>query len=241
MSKPISIENAESRFFDNVEKVHKKGHNEYFSSRFKKVQADNPRRWSIVAIAVGALIALGFGSFGGIGLLHSYGVIGTFPPQLQWLSSAIGTIGNTSHFWSLWVLAGGGVAAGAITCVLGIRSLRRVNQVREKENKQILNEQKEYGDYKLLFDTEFANYNTRERELNYSEALFRNKVRIDDKHYKPLWFDPKDYPNDNRGEQRYFVVYRTGDILKASVCMTKDRQQKLIEYLKALDYDKQKL
>jgi hypothetical protein len=233
MSKPItlSIENAPDSFFAKVKELRGNDYLDYYKGRFKTVQ-DNPKRWSIVAITVGALIVLGVGGFGGIGLLHSYGVIGTFPSQLQWLSSAIGTIGNTPHFWSLWVLTGGGIAVGAITLVLGVRALKRAN----KAGEEVHDEMKAFGEYKKLFAAEFGTVETK-LKVKENKIICDNKVglKIDNGYYNPFWFDPTTNKNDGRGDQRYFILYRDNQgTLHASACMSKKRRDTLIMYLEAI-------
>jgi hypothetical protein len=73
-----------------------------------KVGAKN---WYLIALSIGMLIISGSGGFGAVSLLHSYGII-SLSNSLPWLASAIGTIGNTSHFWSLWVISGTGLFIG---------------------------------------------------------------------------------------------------------------------------------
>lgn len=67
----------------------------------QEVSSAPSKKWQIVAIAVGAVM-IGGASLGVLGLLQTYGVL-----QLpSWLSSCIGTIGNTPHSWGLWALSG---------------------------------------------------------------------------------------------------------------------------------------
>jgi hypothetical protein len=69
------------------------------------------KQWFLLAMAVGSLVFWGPGVFGTVGLLHSHGLI-SLPASMYRLASAIGTIGNTPHHWSLWALSGGGLAIG---------------------------------------------------------------------------------------------------------------------------------
>jgi hypothetical protein len=228
----LSVETAPGWFINTVREVRKDEN--CFQKWSQDVQDHYPRRWPIVAIAVGALIVVGFGGFGGIGLLHSYGVIGTFPPQLQWLSSAIGTIGNTPHFWSLWVLTGGGIAVGAIPLVLGARALKRANRKRE----EIVEEQKEFEAYKALFEKEFIiveDESTREQFKGDGARL-----KIDKGYYRTVWYDPKKRKNDGLGDERYqVIILDDAGILKSSVCVSEQRQDKLVEYVQAMGFQDQ--
>jgi|GEM_PF-4951424 len=82
----------------------------------ESLSREPPKKWHLVAIAVGVLV-LGGGAFGVTGLLYSHGLI----EVPSWLASAIGTVGNTPHFWSLWVMGGGGIAAGGALLCVGIK------------------------------------------------------------------------------------------------------------------------
>jgi hypothetical protein len=250
MSKPItlSIENAPDSFFAKVKELRGNNYLDYYKNRFQTVQDNNPRRWSIVAITVGALIILGVGGFGGIGLLHSYGVIGTFPPQLQWLSSAIGTIGNTPHFWSLWVLTGGGIAVGAVTLVLGARALKKeilsnmkqcgeYNYLLKRANRageETLRDMKEFGEYRKLFAAEFGS--PKDKKMDETSV-----PSIDKEHYALVRrHEPTDGSNDHLGDKRYYVAFRDGQSkLFTTGCMTEDRQIKVGRYLKAIGLQEQ--
>jgi len=75
--------------------------------RIEKAHSLSTKKWYIVAISVGTLI-IGIGSVGLLGLLQSYGWI-SLPTSL---SHAIGTIGHTPHFWSLWTLTTGAIGIG---------------------------------------------------------------------------------------------------------------------------------
>jgi len=86
------------------------------------------KAWFIVAISVGALVVAVVGGFGGIGLLQSHGLI----PLPQWLTSAIGTVGNTPHFWSLWAMTTGSIVTGGALIALGAS---KVHQARLTNNK----------------------------------------------------------------------------------------------------------
>lgn len=94
----------------------------WFVTRFENSPA---KGWFIIAVAVG-LVATGIGGLGAVGLLHSYGII-SLP---QWLASAIGTVGQTPHFWSLWTIAVGGVLGGGAMIML---SSYKIHQLRKQE------------------------------------------------------------------------------------------------------------
>lgn len=76
------------------------------------------KKWFRVAIAIGLLIVIGVGGFGILGLLQSHGL-------LRWLASAIGTIGHTPQFWSLWAIAGGGLTVGGVLISIGAYQLSK--------------------------------------------------------------------------------------------------------------------
>jgi hypothetical protein len=81
------------------------------------------KNWYLIALTIGMLVISGSGSFGAVSLLQSYGII-SLSNSLPWLVSAIGAIGNTSHFWSLWVISGAGLLIGYGTLVASGYKLR---------------------------------------------------------------------------------------------------------------------
>jgi hypothetical protein len=95
--------------------------------------------WFIVAILIGSLVVIGTGGFGGIGLLQTHGLL-LLPP---WLSSAIGTIGNTF----LWTMTVGGIVVGGGLITWGAykihlrrdlhRGIKETTETEEKEEKVV--------------------------------------------------------------------------------------------------------
>lgn len=83
-----------------------------------EAKGQTSKGWYILAILVGSVVFVGVGGFGAVGLLKSYGII-TLNNSFEWLSTAIGFIGNTPHFLSLWAIAAGGVVVGGGLIALG--------------------------------------------------------------------------------------------------------------------------
>lgn len=81
------------------------------------------KAWYKVAIAVGSLFLL-LGVFGALGLAHMHGLI-TLP---QWMATAVGAIGQTPHFWSLWTVGVGGVVIGLGGIVFGIYKISKMSR-----------------------------------------------------------------------------------------------------------------
>lgn len=79
------------------------------------------KKWFVLAIIVGSVVLIGGGTLGALGLLHSHGML-SLP---KWLSSAVGTIGHTPHFWSLWALTGGSVVLGGGLIAVGAVKLHQ--------------------------------------------------------------------------------------------------------------------
>jgi hypothetical protein len=88
----------------------------------QKANGQTSKKWFIVAIVVGSLVVIGVGGFGGIGLLQSHYGFSSLP---QWLSSAIGTVGNTPQFWSLWTMTAGGALIGGGLIAFGAHKVRK--------------------------------------------------------------------------------------------------------------------
>ena len=95
---------------------------------------DQPSKLWGVALAVG-LIALTLGISSGVGLLQSYQVIHL---PSSWFTSAISWIGNTSHYWSLWTIALGGIVAGAVLIPPGIYKIYKLAQTETELNENII-------------------------------------------------------------------------------------------------------
>ena len=104
--------------------------------------------WFILAIAVGILV-VGAGTFGGVGLLQSHGLI-SLP---HWLASTIGTVGNTPHFWSLWTIAVGGITVGGSLIAFGSSKIHTHRKRAEVERKAAKNK---------LIDSNFTKNNFKE-------------------------------------------------------------------------------
>ena len=100
-------------------------------TQVEQVKNQTSKAWFILAIAIGILV-VGVGTFGGVGLLQSHGLI-SLP---HWLASTIGTVGNTPHFWSLWAIAAGGALAGGGLIAFGSSKIHTIR----KEEKRVVDE-----------------------------------------------------------------------------------------------------
>lgn len=70
----------------------------------------NSQHWRVVAISLIGVVALILGISASVGLatmLHSIQL------PTSWFTELVHSIGNTSHFWSLWLIAVGGCTLGA--------------------------------------------------------------------------------------------------------------------------------
>jgi hypothetical protein len=114
--------------------------NPYLKPKFIAVDPQNPpsKAWWAVAV-LGSLVVLGGCGLGTVGLLESHQLI-TLPPELSWLSSFIGTIGNTPGNWSLWVLTWASSDVGFMLIALSIHKLRQKEQINDEQNKEIPSE-----------------------------------------------------------------------------------------------------
>jgi hypothetical protein len=123
------------------------------------------KKWFILAVGIGTLVVIG--GLGTVGLIHSYGL--NLPQGLQWLTSAIGTIGNTSHFWSLWTMAVGGTVAGGILITYSIYKICAFN----RQDSKGLN---------LNFEEQFENphfpLNNNEQTTSESKKSEEQKIEI---------------------------------------------------------------
>jgi hypothetical protein len=79
-----------------------------------------------VAITIG-LIVVGIGGVVVLGLLQNYGII-SLSSSLTWLTSAINTIGNTQHFWSLWCITGGCFLVGGSLIGFGSYKIQYIDK-----------------------------------------------------------------------------------------------------------------
>jgi hypothetical protein len=87
---------------------------------------------NIIALLAGITAIAVIGGFGVIGLLQSHSVI-SLPSSFHGLASLIGTIGNTPHFWSLWLIAGSGCILGSGLCGFAIAELTRKTNLKNTE------------------------------------------------------------------------------------------------------------
>lgn len=83
-----------------------------------EAKGQTSKGWYVLAIVIGSVVFVAAGGFGTVGLLKSYGFI-TLNQSFEWLSTAIGFVGNTPHFLSLWAIAAGGVVVGGGLIALG--------------------------------------------------------------------------------------------------------------------------
>lgn len=95
------------------------------------VEAKNQKskKWFILAIVIGSIVVVGVGGFGAAGLLHVHNLV-NLP---QWAASAIGTIGHTPHFWSLWALTTGGVVGGGGFIAFGSTKIHQAKLAKKLE------------------------------------------------------------------------------------------------------------
>ena len=172
------------------------------------------KAWFILAITVGILVVGGAGAFGGVGLLQSHGLI-SLP---HWLSSAIGTVGNTPHFWSLWAIAAGGVLAGGGLIAV---SSSKIHTIRKEANRAATEERpvdeaatREVAETNKVLDRAFLENNF--SKINRSPDPF---IDVQDNHYKP--FVDGTNPTgqcfvESKKEDRFFIVRRNNGKLECT-------------------------
>lgn len=124
-SNVLPLENINSAFFPVANNI--KLDSTHYEKKIVNAKKENPLHWHIVAIAVG-IVVFGVGCFGILGLLNSYSVVSL--PQA--FSSFIGTIGNTSHFWSLWTISAGGITIGSLVIAFSSIKLHSVQSKRKE-------------------------------------------------------------------------------------------------------------
>ncbi len=111
--------------------------------RRNEVDSQTSKGWFALAIFVGMVVVIGAGGFGAVGLLQSHGII-SLPKSLDWLASAIGTVGKTSHFWSLWTITASGPSIGSILIAFGSFKIYKANFNPKKlvtQKKEVLGDQ----------------------------------------------------------------------------------------------------
>jgi|GEM_PF-5343804 len=147
--------------------------NPYLNPKFIAVDPQNPpsKAWWAVAV-LGSLVVLGGCGLGTVGLLQSHQLI-TLPPELSWLSSFIGTIGNTPGNWSLWVLTLASSNVGIILIALSAHKLSQKEQIKEKRNEKMPSQ------HNLIQKRE------RSRSLNDFRGLSANRTSLEKPQAKP--------------------------------------------------------
>ncbi len=151
--------------------------------------------WYILAIVVSGVVMVGAISFGTVGLLQSHGLI-NLPQSFDWLKSAIEAAGNTPHYWSLWVMTGGGALIGVT--VIGISS-PQIHKIRmaEAQEEDRRNQWAMFGDHFKTLGVDPDKYSI-----------------LPEGHFTPRGFLTENKDGDLISENRpdsFFIVLKTQD------------------------------
>jgi hypothetical protein len=189
------------------------------------------KRWFILAMVVGAVVVIGVGGFGSVGLLQSHGII-SLPSSLQWLASAIGTVGHTPHFWSLWALTTGGTALGVASIAYGFYKIHKAKvQERERLKAEKMRQEQLELETKTLKDNGIGqNFEA----IGYKPSRFVGKLAVENNKGGIMKNTSK------KSKDAYFVVVRTsqGELL-CSVLTSRTTACKILKALAdQLGYEK---
>lgn len=199
--------------------------------------------WHIVAIALAALVALGIGGFGGMGLLQSYHII-SLPPGL---ASLISTVGNTPHFWSLWVMTGGGFLTGTSLIVLGFCKIHKTekpikitdtnNKKTDSNNTEIDDINNEIKEINKKINTNINTNTNTNTNIKFGNNFYELGITTTKMYEQMIWGTFLPLPNikPERGWENtptYYTILRTdeGTIL-CTGWMTYQEQQNQIKLL----------
>lgn len=226
MSSPIKIETIPENFFNLSQQI--KDSPNYFRLQAQGTVERTKVKWYVVALLVTGIAVILMGSvFGIVSLLHSHQII-TIPTC--WFSNAIGCIGNTAHFWSLYAIMIGSVVLGGILTATMSHTIAHLKKERNKKMDTLYQMEegyrKNYKDFNECFVID----------------LGRQQMKAVEGTTWALKVEGKEMPHLNYvvgtcGEAGYRIAIRNGHGRYAvTEILTKDQRDKLIQFLTFKQY-----
>lgn len=169
MATPVQFSDIDNHFYIMARLV--KNDPLYFARQAEDIKQRTQIKWySVALIVTGVVLAIVGGSFGVTGLLQSHGLINL---PSSWLTQGFAIMGNTPHFWSLYVIAIGSVLiSGALILYNSIR-IHQARQEREQGLAALAQEEETYHQKTTFLDGQFSSENAKKLAVDPNHLSFK--------------------------------------------------------------------
>lgn len=169
MATPIQFSDIDQHFYIMAQLV--KGDPTHFASQGEAIKQQTQIKWySVALIVTGVVLAIVGGSFGVTGLLQSHGVINL---PSSWLTQGFSIVGNTPHFWSLYVIAIGSVLIGGALILYNSIRIHQARQARQQGLAALAQEEDTYRQKAAFLDGQFSSENAKKLKIDTKDPSFQ--------------------------------------------------------------------